>query len=538
MRVAASSATASRTKRRRTKRMPALLVRTVETLALAVEAHGGHGSRRLESIRVKAQALAIGRLMGLGSKDLDALCVAAMVRSFGELAGPEELEKTKIHPSIGAAIAEHVQFPFPVAPIVRSHHERWDGSGYPDGLKGKNIPLGARILAAADCLAALPPAEALDALLAGAGSGFDPDVVRVVAKNHARLQRGAKRAAASLQPAFHAAIAAARHEERSIAALKDELGSSLSLHETLSVFDAALKPLIAYDCIAVYLPGKDRLSPTYINGVNPRLFCSLEIPYGQGPSGRAASTRQPVLTQDPSAAGGCIDDPALANSVRATLAVPLESRGELIGVLALYHASPGVFSAADLRILVTVRAKLARAMENALKHERAEQVSAVDPLTAVSNTRGLFLRLDAELARCRRNHAELAVVVCHVAGLKQIQQRFGPLACAPLHQSIASGLRRICREDDCIARLEDEFVLVLGGFQEHDLEEKRKLIESLLDQIGDSDLGARVLTPRLGAAFFPEDGAYAEDLLATAGLRLNRSRPPVGQDSRPVVPIC
>jgi diguanylate cyclase (GGDEF)-like protein len=185
-----------------------------------------------------------------------------------------------------------------------------------------------------------------------------------------------------------------------------------------------------------------------------------------------------------------------------------------------------------------VRAKLARAMENALKHERAEQVSAVDPLTALSNARGLFLRLDAELARCRRNHAELAVVVCHVAGLKQIQQRFGPLACAPLHQSIASGLRRICREDDSIARLEDEFVLVLGGFQERDLEEKRKLIESLLDQIGDSDLGARVLAPRLGAAFFPEDGAYAEDLLATAGLRLNRSRPPVEQVSRPVVPIC
>jgi diguanylate cyclase (GGDEF)-like protein len=185
-----------------------------------------------------------------------------------------------------------------------------------------------------------------------------------------------------------------------------------------------------------------------------------------------------------------------------------------------------------------VRAKLARAMENALKHERAEQVSAVDPLTALSNGRGLFLRLDAELARCRRNHAGLAVVVCHVAGLKQVQQRFGPLACAPLHQSIASGLRGICREDDCIARLEDEFVLVLGGFQASDLEEKRKLIESLLDQIGDADLGARVLAPRLGAAFFPEDGSYAEDLLATAGSRLNQARCRVGQSSWPVVPIC
>jgi diguanylate cyclase (GGDEF)-like protein len=473
------------------------------------------------------------------------------MRGFGELAvphhalsrpgepGPEELEKMKIRASIGAAIAERAQFPFPVAPIVRSHHERWDGSGYPDGLKGEEIPLGARILAAADCLAALPFAEALDALVAGAGSGFDPQVVRVVSQNHARLQRAAKRAAESQpQPAFHGAIAAARNEERFVAALRDELGNSLSLHETLSVFDAGLKRLVAYDCIAVYLPRKDRLAPAYVNGANSRLFCSLQIPYGQGPSGRAASTRQPVFNQDESDDGGYNGDPAHTSSLRATLAVPLESGGELIGVLALYHALPGVFGPGDLRTLLTVRAKLARAMENALKHERAEQVSAVDPLTALCNGRGLFLRLDADLARCRRNQTELAVVVCHVAGLKQVQQRFGPLACAPLHQSIASGLRRICREDDCVARLEDEFVLVLGGFQARDLEEKRKLIEALLDEIGDADLGGRILAPRLGAAFYPEDGAYAEDLLATAGSRLSQSRPLVGQASRPVVPIC
>jgi diguanylate cyclase (GGDEF)-like protein len=519
-------------------RVAALLVRTVETLALAVEAHGGRSTDWLESVRVKAHALAIGRLMGLRPKDQDALCMAAMVRSFGEL-GPEELEKMKIHPSIGAAIAERVQFPFPVAPIVRSHHERWDGSGYPDGLKGQEIPLGARILAAADCLAALPPAEALDALAAGAGSGFDPEVVRVILQNHGRLQQAAKRAAESQpQPAFYAAIAAARHEERSvaalIAALRDELGNSLSLHETLSVFDTGLKRLVAYDCIAVYLPQKDRLSPAYVNGANSRLFCSLEIPYGKGPSGHAASTRQPVLNQDPSAEAG--DDGGRGDC--ATLAVPLESGAELIGVLALYHASPGVFGDADLRTLLSVRAKLARAMENALKHERAEQVSAVDPLTALSNGRGLFLRLDADLARCRRNHAELAVVVCHVTGLKQVEQRFGPLACAPLHQSIAAGLRRICREDDCVARLEDEFVLVLGGFQARDVEEKRKLIESLLDEIGDADLGARVLAPKLGAAYYPEDGAYAEDLLAAAGSRLNQSHPRVGQAGWPVLPIC
>ena len=68
---------------------------------------------------------------------------------------PEEFEKIKIHPIVGAEILERIKFPYPVVPIVRAHHERWDGTGYPLGLKDNNIPLGARILAAVDCLDAL-----------------------------------------------------------------------------------------------------------------------------------------------------------------------------------------------------------------------------------------------------------------------------------------------------------------------------------------------------------------------------------------------
>ncbi len=68
---------------------------------------------------------------------------------------PEEFDKMKIHPIVGAEILERVQFPYPVVPIVRAHHEKWDGSGYPHGLEGEDIPIGARILAAVDCLDAL-----------------------------------------------------------------------------------------------------------------------------------------------------------------------------------------------------------------------------------------------------------------------------------------------------------------------------------------------------------------------------------------------
>ena len=92
---------------------------------------------------------------------------AALLHDIGKLAvpdhiiskpgrlTPEEFEKMKIHPIVGADILERVAFPYPVAPIVRSHHEKWNGNGYPDGLKGEEIPIGARILAAVDCLDAL-----------------------------------------------------------------------------------------------------------------------------------------------------------------------------------------------------------------------------------------------------------------------------------------------------------------------------------------------------------------------------------------------
>src|SRR5262249_42597864 len=117
--------------------------------------------------RVQIYAVEIGRELGLEEGELDALRAAAVLHDIGKLAVPEqiiskpgrltheEIEKMKIHTIVGAEILEQVGFPYPVVPIVRAHHEKWDGSGYPHGLKGEEIPIGARILAAVDCLDAL-----------------------------------------------------------------------------------------------------------------------------------------------------------------------------------------------------------------------------------------------------------------------------------------------------------------------------------------------------------------------------------------------
>ncbi len=145
--------------------MASLHLRTIEALALAIEAKDHTTHDHLQ--RVQIYAVEVGRELGLDSATLEALRAAALLHDIGKLAVPEhiiskpgkltreEFEKMKIHPVVGAEILERVRFPYPVTPIVRSHHEKWDGSGYPDGLKGEEIPIGARILAAVDCLDAL-----------------------------------------------------------------------------------------------------------------------------------------------------------------------------------------------------------------------------------------------------------------------------------------------------------------------------------------------------------------------------------------------
>src|ERR1019366_4935820 len=87
--------------------------------------------------------------------DIGKLAVPEHIISKPGRLTPEEFKKMQIHPVVGAEILATVDFPYPVVPIVRAHHERWDGSGYPHGLKGEQIPMGARILAAVDCLDAL-----------------------------------------------------------------------------------------------------------------------------------------------------------------------------------------------------------------------------------------------------------------------------------------------------------------------------------------------------------------------------------------------
>ncbi len=571
--------------RKHSGEMSALHLRTVQTLALAIEAKDENTAGHLERVRV--YAVEVGKQMGLQRQDLSALEAAAILHDIGKLAVPEhiiskpgrltneEFDRMKMHPVIGAQILTQVGFPYPVVPIVRSHHERWDGTGYPDGISKEQIPIGARILAAVDCLdalaserqyrRALPLDEAMATVEKESGKSFDPAVVEVLKERYRELEQLARKAceqvnepAASTelapnarpmagleapdsgtgvtQAGFLTSIAAARQEAQTLFELTQELGNSLSLHETLSVLAFRLKRLVPHDTITIYLKKGDSLTPEFVSGDDFRLFSSLEIPVGEGLSGWALLNRRTVLNSDPSLEASYLNDSDKKSILKSALVVPLDGVDGPIGVLALYAAAPESFTKDHVRMLCAVASKASLAIENAVRFQRAESIALVDALTGLLNARGLFLQLDSEIARAKRSGSPLTVLTGDLDSFRGVNARFGQQTGDRVLQEVARALRQVCREYDHVARMSaDEFVMVVPGMSASG-------VDTLVARIGDAvrAAGARIypgrtLTAAFGRAMYPQDGAEAEQLLAVADRMMYRSKknPAEGVASEP-----
>jgi diguanylate cyclase (GGDEF)-like protein/putative nucleotidyltransferase with HDIG domain len=559
--------------KRHVEEMANLHLRTIEALALAIEAKDHTTHEHLQRVRI--YAIEVAKELGVEGAELEALHAAALLHDIGKLAvpehiiskpgrlTPEEFEKMKIHTLVGAEILERVRFPYPVVPIVRAHHEKWDGSGYPMGLKGAEIPIGARILSAVDYLdalasdrqyrRALPLRDVMQKLAAESGKSFDPKVVDVLQKRYQYLERLAVTKAGQdpsgplstsikiergLEPAagfenataqdyagrentFLSSIAAARQEAQSLFELSQDLGASLSLTETLSVFSVKLKPMVPYDAIAIYIKREAELIPEYVNGDNYRLFSSLRIPIGQGLSGWVAHNRKPIINGNPSVEPGYLNDPSKFSTLSSALAVPLEGISGVIGVLALYRGERDAFTSDHLRILLAVSGKMALSIENALKYQQAENSATTDYLTGLPNARSLFLQLDRELARCKRDNSGLTVMVSDMDGFKQINDRFGHLEGNRVLRLFAQALKDGCREYDYVARMGgDEFVVIAPGLAADAAGKKAEQMRALARQAGNEVCGEDILSLSVGRSLYPEDGKDAEQLLAEADRRM------------------
>ncbi len=555
--------------------MADLHLRTIEALAVAIEAKDDTIHRHLQ--RVQAYAIEVAKELGASDDEMHALRAAALLHDIGKLAvpeyilskpgrlTPEEFEKIKIHPAVGAEILRRVQFPYPVVPIVEAHHEKWDGSGYPHGLEGEGIPLGARILSAVDCLdalssdreyrRALPLGEAMDYVVAQSGKSFDPRVVDVLKRRYPDLEGIARNAtlpdrmlpanlglsgpaapgagfedlrsgdrradAEERAPNFTFAIAAARQEFQMLHEVASELGNSLSMEGTMSLLGTRLRSIVPHDTIAIYVCQERRLTPQYVHGMDARHFASLEIAIGQGLSGWVAENRKPIVNGNPSVEFGYVNGRDRLGNLKSAISVPLLGVGGVVGVLTLYHAEIDAFTKDHLRLLLAISSKAALTIENALKYREVQKSAVTDELTGLPNTRSLYLHLDSEVARCKRTNMPLAVLVADLDGFKLVNDRFGHLAGNRVLKLVAQGLRSACREYDYVARMGgDEFVLILSGMQAAGVKRKSAELGSMVVAVGRECTGEEILSLSVGAAFFPTDGADTEDLLAEADKRM------------------
>ena len=566
-----------RGEQRHIEAMMALHIRTIEALALAIEAKDDNTHDHLQ--RVQVYCIEIGQDLGLSPDDMEALRTASVLHDIGKLAvpehiitkpgklTPEEFDKMKIHPVVGAELLERVQFPYPVVPIVRAHHERWNGSGYPDGLKAEEIPIGARILAAVDCLdamasdrqyrKALPLDEAMARIVSESGTSFDPKVVEVLQRRYVELERLAQKKRAvkprlsteikverglapaagleksiSLPPSrqehdkrpqesFLASIAAARGEVQTLFELAQALGNSLSLDDTLSVLAVRLKRMVPFDTLVVFLRREGVLTAEHVSGENARLFYALRIPVGEGLSGWVVENCKPIVNGDPSVEPGYHDDNRKNMVLRSALSVPLEGTEGVVGALTLYRTEKDAFMRDHLRILQAITAKVSVSIENALKYKRAEHGASTDHLTGLPNARALFEYLDNELGRCRRSDLPLAVLVCDLDGFKLINDQFGHLVGNRVLQNVATSLRHSCRSYDYVARMGgDEFVIVMPGLKQRDIAPRLDQLANAVQGAGMEAVGVSMLSVSTGAAHFPEDGSDVEHLLAEADRRM------------------
>jgi len=363
-------------------------LRTIEALALAIEAKDGTTYEHLE--RVQVYALGVGQDLGLNETELEALRAAAILHDVGKIAVPEyiiskpgkltraEFDKMKIHPVVGAQILEQVQFPYPVAPLVRAHHEKWDGTGYPDGLKGEEIPLGARILTAVDVLDALasdrqyrkamPLHEAIAILNRDSGKMFDPRVVEVLSRRYVELEQMAREKILTSRPIIQTDVKVERGAAPDagfesgtgrwdLRRLHEGISGDPVRREAYENLARQAQAVIPFDAIGVFVEHREILHNVFSDGPSAGAIRGLEIPLGKGLVGWVAESHQAIVNGNPSVEPGLMErigGPELSSA----LAIPVEGAKGGLMVVCLYRRERDSFRREQLSALTELSAGL------------------------------------------------------------------------------------------------------------------------------------------------------------------------------------
>lgn len=534
-----------------------LHLKTIEALAIAIDAKDEVTHDHVRRVQIYATGLA--RLFGLSEPEIEALKAGALLHDIGKLAVPDyilnkpgpltpaEFDRMKVHTIVGAEILERVGFPYPVVPVVRHHHERWDGRGYPDGLRGDEIPITARIMTLADCFdavredrkyrKAMTHDEAIAMLKEGSGTVFDPNVVKTFLDHldefeaEVREQRvepqtiGSQHKTGGLEPEpqdsgplVFERIRSAHREVITLYDIAQTIGTSLDLRDTFAVFASRLEDIVNYTTCVLFLvnPDSTDLEGAHVAGRDAERFRGKRVPSGGGITGWVVANATAMHNCDPR-----LDLDALKvesnEQYRTATVVPLIRDKTVLGALALYSADQDSYTADHLRLIEAVAKLATDAIANAVHHERTETSALTDLLTGLPNARALRYRFEEEADRARRHRDSFSVMMMDLEGFKAVNDRFGHQAGDQVLRDIARLLSSHLRSADFVSRYAgDEFVALLQVGPE----EVAELAARMQNTIDKRDFGFNgvklFIGISVGSASFPMDGDTLDTLLLAA----------------------
>lgn len=518
----------------------------VEALATAIDAKHDPSGKRLERRRQYATALA--QALQLPASDIEALRTAALLLDIGQLAVPdhilakpgplsvEEFHKIRIHPQVSADLIAGVPVPPAVAAFVRSHHERWDGKGYPEGLSRDAIPVGARVLAVVDCYDALvserPYRDRLsrDAALAvlreEMGKALDPMVVEQFIALLPSLEP--REAFAPAPGSSLESIVSARREDVALFEISQAITAGLGVEGTAQLLAQKLRRLVPYSSAVLYLhdPAQQVFRPAFSEGVEAELLAAAQVSVEAAMFGQALREQRAIANGDPST---CLDARGGSPTrLRSSIVCPLYGeQNELVGALAVYHVTPGCYTVDECRLLEMVARQAGPVVAQALRLSRAQEEALTDPLTGLPNTRFLWMHLTQELARAARQASRLALLLIDVDDFKLVNDNEGhPVGDLALRE-LAGVLRQAVRPYDVCARYGgDEFVIMMPECGREEAEERLRDLQTQIagHQVRLPDGRTFHLGVSIGAAVFPRDGDSSEALLAAADERMYQDK--------------
>jgi diguanylate cyclase (GGDEF)-like protein/putative nucleotidyltransferase with HDIG domain len=542
------------------KEQERLYLRTVESLALAVDAKDPTTYGHIR--RVRAYAMGLAHLYKISNpSELMAIETGSLLHDIGKIAiddyilnkpgrlTRQEFEKMKIHAAAGDEILQQVQFPFPVAEYVRSHHERWDGLGYPDGLKGESIPLGARILAIADAFDAIRSSrpyklsfglqDSVELLRAQAGTLYDPQLIELFVNNIPDLEASAQEAAKNvpelsfrkyfekidLSPeavpaAVRFAPTTASEELLQLIEFCNSYARNLDLSDILPILSRRLETLIqTTNCVFFLDNGDGVLRVAYASGNGAGLFHGTSMGLGKGISGWVAAYRKPILNTRPAldlkelGREGC-------SGLTDALVVPLCIENTCIGTISLYAESPISFREADLDLLQGIAEQIAPVIFDARGSDsHSDSGRLTDPVTNTYRVAYLSAAGTQFVTTAAKDRSPLSLLLFDIKNLSQIVNLYGISTSDDTLRKVADTLRGELREIDILVRYGYRgFIALLPGVRAEQAARYAQRITQLIRT--NSTLGLTWhtvgLTCQSAVACYPNDGSTIYDLLQSA----------------------